>query len=285
MSWPRRERGNVQFCNDGLTLSFDSGGVPSGEGLRITARPRNASNVVLVHYRVNDGRVLTIRAHEMPGPWSADKQVFQARFPSLPPGALVEYLPVCACAGRQVPSASVRDLSSAFRVPELTPTVPAAPGAGARRTHPFTTEHLATFTVFVREPEIIGETPEGLKVNWWVKSGSFDGPRLRGRIRPEGADWMTIRRDGVGILEVRATLETHDGALISASYSGIFELGEDGYESFLAGKYPQMPQARTTPRYVTADPRYSWLNRLQCIAAGSVDMETLSFVYDSFAFR
>jgi len=150
---------------------------------------------------------------------------------------------------------------------------------------PFTTEHLATFSVFVREPEIIGETPEGLKVNWWVKSGSFDGPRLRGIVRPEGADWMTIRPDGVGILEVRATLETHDGALISASYGGVFELGENGYERFLAGKYPKAPEARTTPRYVTADPRYSWLNRLVCTAVGTVDMDRLNFVYDSYAFR
>jgi hypothetical protein len=62
--------------------------------------------------------------------------------------------------------------------------------------------------------------------------------------------------------------------LISASYSGVFELGEEGYENFLAGRYPNAPKARTAPRYITANPRYAWLNRLQCLAAGAVDMDS-----------
>ena len=40
-----------------------------------------------------------------------------------------------------------------------------------------------------------------------------------------GGDWLTLRSDGVGILDVRATLEADDGALIYTSYSG----GDDLY--------------------------------------------------------
>jgi hypothetical protein len=281
----------MQFRNDGLTLSFDAEKPPGAEGITVTVQPRNPSNVVLVHYRVDGEGETAVRAHERPNSWSADSQSFRAVLPDLPAGALVEYLPVCQSAGRQVPPLSVRDFPASFRVPGRPPGTPGpshdlpAPDIGSAARYPFKAEHLATFSVFVREPEIVGETPEGLKVNWWVKSGSFEGPRLRGIVRPEGADWMTIRRDGIGILEVRATLETFDGALISASYGGIFELGENGYQNFLAGKYPKNPGARTAPRYITADPRYRWLNRLQCLAAGTVDMERLNFVYDSYAFR
>jgi hypothetical protein len=123
-----------------------------------------------------------------------------------------------------------------------------------------------------------------LKVTWFLLSGTFQGPRLRGVVR-EAMDLMVVRRDGVGIMDVHAVLETHDGALISATYGGTFELGEYGYENFLAGKYPAAPEARAAPRYVTVDSRYTWLNRLQCILAGAVDMNKLSFVYDLYAFR
>jgi uncharacterized protein DUF3237 len=276
----------VEFCNDGLTLSFNADGVPPDDGLEITIRPRNASNVVLVHYRVDGRGPNTVRASEVPDRWSSDEQIFRATFPALPSGATVEYLPVCQSVGRRVPPLSGRDLPASYRVPQVAPgsRVPREK-TGPAALHPFSIEHLARFSVFVREPEIIGNTPDGIKVNWWVTSGSFEGPRLRGKLRPEGADWMTIRPDGIGILDVRATLETHDGALISVTYSGVFELGADGYRNFIAGKYPKLPEARTTPRYLTADPRYSWLNRLQCIAAGAVDLDTLNFVYDSFALR
>jgi len=278
----------MQLRNDGLIISFVAEKAPEREGIVFTVEPRSPNNVVLVHYRINGDGVKTIRACEIPGVWSAEKQSFQAVFPRLPAGALVEYLPVCQNTGRQVPPPSVRDFPGSFRVPDVQPAASAtllpAEIRPAER-HPFVLEHLTTFSVFLCEPELIGQTPEGLRVNWWLKSGSFAGPRLRGIVRPEGADWMTIRPDGIGVMEVRAVIETHDGALITASYSGVFDLGEDGYQNFLVGKYPKMPEARTAPRYLTSDARYLWLNRLQCVGAGAVDMDRFNVVYDLYALR
>jgi len=39
---------------------------------------------------------------------------------------------------------------------------------------------------------------------------------VSGKLRPVGGDWLTIRKHGVAILDVRATIETHDGALIDS---------------------------------------------------------------------
>ena len=122
-----------------------------------------------------------------------------------------------------------------------------------------------------------------MKVNWWVKSGSFQGPKLQGVVRGEGADWMTIRRDGIGVIDVRSVFETSDGALISSNYGGVFELGPEGYHNFLAGKYPPAPLMRGAPRFLTADPRYLWLNRLQCVVVGHVDMSRRNVTYDVHA--
>jgi Protein of unknown function (DUF3237) len=275
----------MQLRNDGLVLSFDNASTPGKDGLTVTVQPRSPSNIVLVHYRVNGGGAQTARASEIPI-WSADQQSFRATFPAFPAGALVEYLPVCQNGGRQVPDASVQDFPASFRVPDVAPAAAETAvrsEAGLVGSYPLELEHIARYSVFLDKPEIIGRTPEGLKVNWWIKSGSFDGPRLRGILRSEGGDSMTIRPDGIGVMDVRATLETHDGALIAAWYSGLFELGEDGYENFLQGKYPKTPALRSAPRYLTVDSRYTWLNRFQCVGAGHVDMDRLNVLFDTYA--
>ena len=68
---------------------------------------------------------------------------------------------------------------------------------------------------------------------------------------------MTIRRDGVGVMDVRATLETDDGALLFVSYLGHYELGKNGYQDFLDRRWPTRAPTRTTPRFYTADPDIS----------------------------
>jgi hypothetical protein len=126
-------------------------------------------------------------------------------------------------------------------------------------------EHVMSYTVTLAAPETIRPIAEGLRVNFYPTGGEVTGPKLSGRIRPVGGDWLTIRRDGVGILDVRTTIETHDGALIYMSYYGTLDLGEDGYEQFLQGKLPSEAALRASPRLFTAHPGYVWLNRLHCV--------------------
>ena len=67
-------------------------------------------------------------------------------------------------------------------------------------------------------------------MNLHITGGELTGPKVHGKLRPVGADWLTIRTDGVSILDVRATIETQDEALIYSSYTGVGDLGEDGYD-------------------------------------------------------
>ena len=103
--------------------------------------------------------------------------------------------------------------------------------------------------------------PEGIKANFYVTGGEVTGPKIRGKLRPAGGDWLTVRRDGVVIMDVRVTVETHDGALILVTYPGIIDLGEDGYDKFLRGELPPILQIRIAPRFFTSHPNYLWLNR------------------------
>jgi hypothetical protein len=146
-------------------------------------------------------------------------------------------------------------------------------------------EHICSYWATLSTPEIIGPLAEGLRVNVYVTEGDVFGPKMRGRLRPVGGDWLFLRPDGVGVLDVRSTMELEDGALIYTTYGGIAELGTDGYERFLAGNPPARVHLRITPRYYTGHSNYLWLNRLQCVGVGEADMQQMRVSYDIYSVR
>jgi hypothetical protein len=147
-------------------------------------------------------------------------------------------------------------------------------------------EYLFSYEATLQPPEVIGPVPEGIRVNAYVTGGQVWGPRLRGTVRPVGADWITIGRDGVARLDVRITLEAEDGALLYVTYTGVLDLGEDGYEGFLRGELPADPlPIRTAPRVQTAHPAYQWLQRIQCIGVGESLASQGRVRFDVYAVR
>ena len=70
-------------------------------------------------------------------------------------------------------------------------------------------------------PLDVGQMSDGNRTIFFVKGGTFEGPQLRGRVVPDaGADWIRIRPDGSGVLDVRFCLETHDNALLYVQWQG-----------------------------------------------------------------
>jgi hypothetical protein len=91
----------------------------------------------------------------------------------------------------------------------------------------YSLEHICSYSAQLQNPpEVIGPVPEGIRVNFYVTSGEVTGPKIRGILRPVGGDWLTIRTDGIGLLDVHATIETHDNALIDIAYTGMGDLGD-----------------------------------------------------------
>ena len=101
--------------------------------------------------------------------------------------------------------------------------------------------------------EDIGLTPYGHLTIFPITGGSFEGERLRGIVLG-GADWVTAAADGTFELDLRLTLETDDGALIHMTFAGV---RDDANHYF-----------RTLPRFETAAPKYSFLNRLLAVGVG-----------------
>lgn len=145
-------------------------------------------------------------------------------------------------------------------------------------------EHVFSYTgALASPPEVIGPLPEGIRVNFYSAGGEIAGPRVRGKVRPVGGDWMTVRKDGVGLLDVRTTFETHDGALILVMYRGMADLGKDGHDMFLRGELPAVVRLRIAPRLSTSHPEYLWLNRLHCFGVGEYRAAANLANYDVYA--
>ena len=120
------------------------------------------------------------------------------------------------------------------------------------------------------------DAPFGGRLIVDVTGARVEGPRLRASmIGTAAADWVTVSADGsIGALDVRATLRTDDGALIYSEYRGRVRFGADGVH-----------QVYTSPRYETGDPRYAWLNGLQCLGKGVSNAKERWLRYRLYAVR
>ena len=120
-------------------------------------------------------------------------------------------------------------------------------------------EFLAHVEASLAPAHALLDAPFGGRLIVDVTAARVEGPRLRASlVGTAAADWVTVSADGrTGALDVRATLKTDDGALIFSEYRGRVRFGADG-----------LHQVFTSPRYETGDPRYSWLNGLQCVGKG-----------------
>jgi len=146
-------------------------------------------------------------------------------------------------------------------------------------------EYIFSYTAHVRlPPEIIGPAPDGVRAYVYVTGGEAHGPKVKGTFTAGRAEEVLVRKDGVVILDVGSTpLETGDQALIYLPYTGMGDLGADGYERFLRGELPPRVSLRGVPRFRTSYPSYLWLNRLQCLNVGEIETATGILQYDVYA--
>jgi hypothetical protein len=133
-------------------------------------------------------------------------------------------------------------------------------------------EHLYDMHVDLEPPQVIGQTPMGMRQVFIVKGGTFEGPKLKGTILPGGGDWATIRPDGALQLDVRATVQTEDGAMIYAYYGGFIFGPQEVLGRAVAGEDVPLGEYYfyTSPVFQTGAAQYDWLNRTVAIGRGKV---------------
>jgi len=148
-------------------------------------------------------------------------------------------------------------------------------------------EFLFQMYVKLAPPMEIGQGPEGNRLVFMGESGTFEGPKIAGKVLANsGGDWSRIRTDGSGALDVRLTLRTNDGALILMTYFGRMVTTPEEMDYALDFAKPDDPQGahryyfRTNPLFETGDARYTWLNHIVAIGKGRTGNQGV--IYDVF---
>jgi hypothetical protein len=149
-------------------------------------------------------------------------------------------------------------------------TTPSSTSPNAAGPRQIELAHLFTVRFEVTTPRSLGTGPFGERRIVQITGGDFHGEKLRGTVLPEGGDWILLRSDGALQLDVRTTLQTHDGALIYMTYKG-FRHGPADVIARLNRGEPVDPSEyyfRVAPFFETGDARYDWINRIVAISTG-----------------
>lgn len=118
---------------------------------------------------------------------------------------------------------------------------------------------LCDIDITLSDQVVVGQGPSGFRVVAEVGSVSVEGERLRGAGKgTSGADWLRIV-DGIATVDVRFTVETHDGALVYVTYTGRSDFREG----------PGVHPIYAAPTFETGDERYAWLNLVQAVSKGT----------------
>jgi hypothetical protein len=245
--------------------------------------PAHPSNQLHIERASGDRLFPPIRAWPYGRDGATGAQRFRALLPPLAADETVELTPVLTRAGLVVAELARRTTCGVRAAPSNTPEQTASPANDVPR-YRWTSEFLGAFTAqLAKVPESFGPAPDGLHVTFYIASGEIHGPRINAKVRGEGGDWMLVRRDGVGVADVRITYDTDDGALLLSRYYGVFDLGPDGYARALRKDYDPVPPLVVAPQFITSHPKWLWVNRLQCIGVGGVTMADLLVHFDLYA--
>ena len=114
------------------------------------------------------------------------------------------------------------------------------------------------------------EVGEGAKGTRLIVDGtevSVKGDRVNATLAiGDAADWGTISQDGsLMALDVRFTLKTDDGEYIYVEYQGRGDLSNGTIAA--------------APTFQTGSEKYNWINQVQGVIAGQVNLETGKLIY------
>ena len=127
-----------------------------------------------------------------------------------------------------------------------------------------------TIRVQVGAPTELGQVPRGRRRIIPILGGTFEGPNIRGKVVPGGADWQVVRADGLAELDTRYLLQTDGGQLIYIQNAGIRHAPPDVTKKLLAGEPvdPSQVYFKTILTFETSAPELQWLTRSIFIGTG-----------------
>ncbi|GAB3255176.1 DUF3237 domain-containing protein [Arthrobacter pigmenti] len=129
---------------------------------------------------------------------------------------------------------------------------------------------LASITVDVGAPVEVGPAPGGYRRIIPIVGGTVEGPELRGKVLPAGADFQTLRTDTLTELQAEYAIETDDGERIYISNFGLRSGPAEDIARLVRGEQvpPERIYFRCNPRMTSTGERWSWLNSRILVGTG-----------------
>jgi Protein of unknown function (DUF3237) len=148
-------------------------------------------------------------------------------------------------------------------------------------------ELLARFTVDLVAPVWeLGKTSEaGRRRIIPITGGKFTGPKIKGEIQNNGADWQVVTPEGMAIIDTRYLLKTDDGALIYIQTKGMRHGPAEVIAAIGKGEIvdPAKYYFRVNVTFETSASKYEWMNRT--MAVGSAMRLGNAVVMDVYAVK
>ncbi len=122
-------------------------------------------------------------------------------------------------------------------------------------------EFVFTIRAEIDPPRSAGKGPGGERLHIPITGGRVSGPRLNGKILPDGSDWPLIGSDGNSLISAHYTVETDDGTLIYVRNKGL-RISPPSVMARLRAREPVEPTEyyfRTVPVFDAPDGPYQWL--------------------------
>ncbi|MGA2378189.1 MAG: DUF3237 domain-containing protein [Spirochaetia bacterium] len=139
---------------------------------------------------------------------------------------------------------------------------------------PIRTEFLFYADLQLDMPQNVGAGPHGNRQIIRVVSGTVEGPKIKGATLVMSGDWLLLRPDGVGELDVRSTIKTDDDQLVYMHYRGLMHARQEIMEGMFQGKPVAAADLylRVSPFFETSSQKYDWLNRTVAVGTARVGL-------------
>lgn len=129
---------------------------------------------------------------------------------------------------------------------------------------------VMTFNVQIGPGVEVGQAGGGRKRIVPITGGTVDG-RIKGRILPGGADWQTIRPDGVTDIWARYTIQPDGGGdAIVVTNPGVRRASAEVSAKLAAGDVvePNAYYFRASPQFETGSAAHKWLTESTFVCVG-----------------
>ena len=133
------------------------------------------------------------------------------------------------------------------------------------------TKYVFSLAIKVGTPIVAGDLGYGVRRVIAVLGGEVRGPGIKGTIFPVGADFQTIRPNGLTELEAKYAFEMDDGAVVYIENIGIRFGPKELLDRIAKGETvdPALIYFRSVPRFETGAENYRWLMENLFVGVGA----------------